>query len=441
VNLQKSIALVTYVIAAFFLSKLSRESFLYLSSLYVLMFGIFLYWIIKSYRSELSQFDIIAVILLCIVFFFSPPNLSEDVYRFIWDGQLAMQGINPYADIPSYYFTSENQISGVLADIYPLLNSPDYYSVYPPVLQIIFEIIARISGQEIFWHIFSMRAVLMFSLIGNLFVVRAIMKNIGIPSAFSLLFFLNPLVLSEIIGNVHFEGLQILWMMISIWFLLKQNIIKAGLFWGLAASIKLLPLLALPLLVRYLGWKKGLLFCGIACSSVMLTFIPYFNAELIINFFNSIDLYFRAFEFNASIYYLMRSIGYWVKGYNWIHFAGPLSAALGLIGILITAQRQQPGNREQLFENLLLSFSIYLFFATTVHPWYLITPMILAIFQKHYFIWVWSFFIIFTYHTYQHETVKESMIVIWIQYFFVYLTILFRKEIGLFVHKIFLKQL
>ena len=63
-----------------------------------------------------------------------PPSLSDDAYRYVWDGQVQAHGINPYQYVP------QDPALEFLQDgaLYDHLNSPAFYSVYPPVSQLIF---------------------------------------------------------------------------------------------------------------------------------------------------------------------------------------------------------------------------------------------------------------------------------------------------------------
>ena len=52
------------------------------------------------------------------------PQLSDDIYRFVWDGRLINQGVNPFAQLPAYYMQEGNQLPGLTPDLFARLNSP-----------------------------------------------------------------------------------------------------------------------------------------------------------------------------------------------------------------------------------------------------------------------------------------------------------------------------
>ena len=53
---------------------------------------------------------------------FSPPYLSDDLYRYVWDGRVQAAGINPYRYIPA-----DQSLVGLRDEkIYPKINRRDY---------------------------------------------------------------------------------------------------------------------------------------------------------------------------------------------------------------------------------------------------------------------------------------------------------------------------
>ncbi len=79
-----------------------------------------------------------------------------------------------------------------------------------------------------------------------------------------LLYALNPLVIVELVGNIHYEGLTICFLLAGLYFYKKQKDLPSATFLGLAAGVKLLPLIFLPGFNRQneLEKKSALLFRG-----------------------------------------------------------------------------------------------------------------------------------------------------------------------------------
>jgi hypothetical protein len=128
----------------------------------------------------------------------------------------------------------------------------------------------------------------------------------------------------------------------------------------------------------------------------------------------STSLYFQSFEFNASIYYLIREIGYEVKGYNIIATSGPLMAILSFSAMIIfnvSAPSKMP-----LPERMLWTYLIYFFFATTVHPWYVLPILVLGILSGYWFAVAWTFLVFFTYWGYTESGYQEYLGIVIFEY-------------------------
>lgn len=78
-----------------------------------------------------------AIVRLALLF--TEPNLSDDYFRYIWDGILVEYGVNPYLYLPSELISNPEFSHVPLSqELYNGFNSQHYYSVYPPVNQFIF---------------------------------------------------------------------------------------------------------------------------------------------------------------------------------------------------------------------------------------------------------------------------------------------------------------
>ena len=130
---------------------------------------------------------------------------------------------------------------------------------------------------------------------------------------------------------------MIFFVLLSFWLLLQNRWVGSSAVLALGIGTKLLPLIFLPLLVRYLGWKRGLLYASVTFVFTAVLFLPFLSLDLFQNVFSSLNLYFQKFEFNASVYYLIRAAGYWLEGYNIISGAG------FVLFILIGLGRAVPG--------------------------------------------------------------------------------------------------
>jgi hypothetical protein len=210
------------------------------------------------------------------------------------------------------------------------------------------------------------------------------------------MYLLNPLVIIEGSGNVHFEAALLPFLAIGLDRADRFRPIGAGLGLGAAVLTKLNPLIFLPAFYRRFSSNQRIAFALSFFLLCLVAFLPFLRG-----FFDAIpgySLYFRQFEFNASFYYLISELAKSVVDYNPIAVLGPSMGVLATASILLIAVRPIP-----LIEKALLSYLAFLLFSTTVHPWYLIPFVFLAIRARRHVLLIWSFTIFFSYSHYVGE--------------------------------------
>jgi len=369
---------------------------------------------------------LLAALLLRLVWLPALPSFSDDYHRFRWDGLLVASGINPFQYRPNEFVSGSNSLVTSLEEpqaanhekpktkneqlktIYPKLNSQHYYSVYPPVCQAVFGLASSVFPANERGAVLLMRLVLLLAEAATAGLLLALLRQFKLPSERALWYLLNPLVIVELTGNLHFEALVVTFLLLALWLLVRGRWQWAAGALGLAVSTKLLPLLVLPLLVRRLGRWRFVGFAALTGLVVALLFAPFISAELVRNIGRSLDLYFRSFEFNASFYYLLRAGGYWLTGYNQIARIGPALALLvvGITGALVLGEKR-PG-WATLPRALLLLLTAYYLLATVVHPWYLTPLVMLSVFTPYRYALVWSGLAVLSYAAYQTSAYTEN---------------------------------
>jgi alpha-1,6-mannosyltransferase len=384
-----------------------RQSFGQLFGLYSALFVLYIFLIktIKNAREIIFMGIFFRLLLL-----FSIPALSDDFYRFVWDGRLFLNGLNPYTILPSKFIQSTD-FQRVISDksIFQHLNSPHYYTVYPPLNQFIFSISSWLSQGDLFKNILWLRVFILLAEIGTL------MSMSDKPTDASVgLYAFNPFIILELTGNLHFEALVIFFLALA-YKVVKKNLFLSAFFFACAVSTKMLPLIFIPLIINHLGLKKGLIYTSMVGIFTLLFFAPFIDMMLIEKLFSSVNLYFQKFEFNASIYYLVRAIGFKIYGYNIIGIAGKTMAFLTFSGICFISWKSK-----NLFLVALGVLTFYFAMATTVHPWYVSTLVAITVFTKFRYPIIWSYLIFLSYATYQTDLYQENLWLVALEYLIVF---------------------
>lgn len=399
-------SLVFYILLVF--AHQERENFIVYFVLLSALFALYLYSLLKANWTAWQT--LIIALAFRLVFTSFVPILSDDVYRFIWDGVLGINGFNPYLYLPSTFQF------GTLDGLYEQLNSPNYYSLYPPLKQYFFQLGAFFGGGTIQGSIVSFRLILIGAFIGNFYFIKGICEHLhysGVKTAKVLaIYAFNPFLIIETAGSLHFEGLMLMFLLAAYYTYLRfKKVTVSAIFFAFSVSIKLLPLIFLPLIWKKLGLKRGLQFVLISVIVNVLLFLPFFKLELLSNILNSLDLYFHKFEFNASIYFLLRELGEVLTGYNLIYYFGPLLALLSFTLILKVSFSSIKFAKASLY--ILL---IYVSCTTTVHPWYIITLLGISLFTDFRFPVVWTYTVGLSYFAYSFNPVKENLWLIFLEY-------------------------
>ncbi len=410
----KALVILCYVNLAYFVS---REDFGLLLTHYFIVFAGFLYFLNRAAFS----FGFLAFMGLVfrLLFIASTPELSNDYYRFIWDGRLLLEGFNPYLSYPLDFLqgTQAEVIDqgAQLADGMGNLNA-SHYTVYPPLNQLCFFLAALVGSKSIMASVVVLRLIMISADIGIWWIGRKLLRHLDISERCIYFYLLNPFVILEFTGNLHFEGLMVFFLLWAVYLLLTQKWIQSAVVLGLSVSVKLIPLIFLPLLFKKMGFKKAVSYYLFTGLTVLILFSPFLSQALIANFFSSIELYFQNFEFNASIYYIVRAIGYEVTGYNIIQTAGRILPLITLAGILtLSFFRKNQGSRT-LVASMLWAVTIYYGLSTTVHPWYIAVPLALSVLSGYRFPVVWSGLVILSYGAYSQAGFQENLWLVSLEY-------------------------
>ena len=386
-----------------------RQSFGQLISLYSALFVIY-FFLTKTFKN--AREVIFIGVFFRLILLFSIPALSDDFYRFIWDGRLLANGINPYTILPADFINSidyQNNVENNL--IFSRLNSPNYYTVYPPLNQLIFATSATLSKGSLFGNVIALRIFILLAEISLLFML---IKN-KYSDKFNLYSF-NPLIIIELNGNLHFEGVVMCFLVLALSMGVKdrKSLVFSSFLFACAVCIKMLPLIFIPLIIKQLGWKKGIFYTSMVGVFTVLFFLPFLDQMLIEKLFSSINLYFQKFEFNASIYYLIRAVGFKIFGYNIIGMAGKIMAFLTFSGVLFISWKSK-----NLFVGSLAILTLYFAMATTVHPWYVTNLLVIAVFTSFRYPIMWSYTIFLSYATYQTNFYQENLWLVTLEYLLV----------------------
>lgn len=187
---------------------------------------------------------------------FAPPLLSDDLYRYLWEGRLWLEGVNPYRIAPS-----DPALAHLRDGLWTQINNKPLGSIYPPLSQLLFVVVQWLGGA-----VWTLKLLALFAHV----LCVALLGLISTARKASLALALNPLMLSEAALNGHFDILCGLALLTSAWALARNRYVQAGVAAGAAVGLKVVGLIALPLFVRR---PRALGATGLASALLLLPLV------------------------------------------------------------------------------------------------------------------------------------------------------------------------
>jgi alpha-1,6-mannosyltransferase len=167
------------------------------------------------------------------ILIFSRPTLTDDVYRYVWDGRVQAHGINPYhypPNSPELFYLRD-------PDIYPSINRKPAVTVYPPAAEASYFLLWRIWPDNVHWFQAAMAA-------GGLLagtLLMGLLKDLGYSHARALIFLWSPLLVFETAHAAHVDGLVLPFLVGAWWARVRGKDALTGFLLGVATAMKLYP--------------------------------------------------------------------------------------------------------------------------------------------------------------------------------------------------------
>ena len=203
----------------------------YLAGHAVLLALMFLAWFRLRHSGDGMRLVLGAALLFRLVSAVGEPALSDDVYRYVWDGRVQLHGIHPYS------FAPEDPALEHLRDSdWARINHPELKTIYPPLAQILFLVLAALGAGPVGFKLAM--GLLDFGVV--LALVR-LLKKLGLPGDRAVLYAWNPLAVLETAGSGHIEPLAVLLVLLAaLWIIEPRRSLSTAALAG-AVQVKLLP--------------------------------------------------------------------------------------------------------------------------------------------------------------------------------------------------------
>lgn len=242
---------------------------------------------------------LMVALLLRLMFVFSPPQLSDDIYRYLWDGHNVLSGVTPYAAPPAI-MTPEPE----LRQIHQAINHKEYTTIYPPAAQLIFA-----SGTALGGTLIGLKAFLVLIDLVLCAMMILLLHKLDLPVWRAVLYAWNPLPVLEIAGSGHVDGAGMALFLAALLLLLgyggrRAGAAASGAVFAAAALVKLFPLVLAPVLFLLAPRPRRPYFLAGFCGGLTLLSIPFLPD--LVRILDSLGAYAKNWEFAGFAFNALR---------------------------------------------------------------------------------------------------------------------------------------
>jgi len=276
------------------------------------------------------------------------PTLSDDLYRYAWDGRVLAAGIDPYAHAPA------DPALAPLRDavIHPRINHPALRTIYPPLAEAGFGLVGVVRSA--LPHANELLLDKLWIVVNDLALCLLLCLACGRRGSAwdAIVYAWNPLVVAEYAGSGHHDPTGIVWLVAALMWSGRAPV-RSALAAAAAVLVKLVALPALPFLAR--EWSRT---ARIAGALALLGGLGLY-AALARGPGSGLEAFANHWRHNESLFAPLAAL--W--GDHTARFVAAGLLATIVVLLLVSGVRTETGVRTTLKSALLLG--------PVLHPWYL----------------------------------------------------------------------
>ena len=299
---------------------------------------------------------LLLVLALTVRLLLLPHEPSDDINRYLWEGRLVNAGISPYA-----YAPDAPQLAHLAGDdpYHAQVNHPDNPAAYPPMILLMFAVIARFSYSSM-----AIKLVLLGFDLGTLMVLLALLRRRGMSCQWSVLYAFNPVILYSFAGQGHFDAAQNFFLMAALYCYDIKHWSTMFIAAGLAVQGKFTALVGLPFLVR----RDNLKYAWLCLLTILAPYVPFLLADSR-QLFYSVIKFGEQYAFNGSIHGFLRLSMGGIQPAT--HIVKHVFAGLLLWGWYFFHPHRKGRYRDDPLPGVFFALGALLLLSPTIHFWYI----------------------------------------------------------------------
>lgn len=311
-------------------------------------------WLIASYRvlggRGATRFDLpivmIFAVLMRALFLTTSPVLSDDIFRYVWDGRVQHAGINPYV-----YAPDAEELVSLRDEQYERINNKEIPTIYPPLMEMAFFLVTGVS-ESVFW----MKAFFVLIDFGLMALLAGLLHSLGLERERVLLYAWCPLPIVEVAASGHNDVLGAALLMAAIWAVRHRRGPLSMSLLTLSGLAKIVGLALAPLFLRFTGFRA---FVWAPALTLLIFASPYAGAGTLA--FRGLHQYTTRWRGNDSLFHVLYAL------------TNSLDAAKLIVAVLlVTLVLTLVYLRAAPLPGAYVTVGAILMLTTTAHPWYLL---------------------------------------------------------------------
>lgn len=357
---------------------------------------------------------LVVALLLRLAMLPMTPSLSDDAYRYLWDGRLLLHGINPYHHVPA-----DTALTRFHDDLFLLQGYPATPTIYPPGAQVVFAAsmaVAEAFGGSYRLGFLVLKLLMIAGEVMALWILLLLLESLGRPRREALLYAWHPLVVVELAGQGHTDVFWVLALGLALLGYHRQRMGGGVPGLALGGILRLFPLAFIPLWGRFLGmrwWLRGLLLS----LPILLLFLPLLAPQVLERYTTLLAHFTNYYEFNGGFYYGVKAIIDELRLRPSNVIAGGIGTGVQLVlFLLIWYAPPRDRSLPVLAWRALLLVTVQIVLGAKVHVWYFTAPLYLLPLVSCRALrraWLWALLIApFTYLAYAAAPPRESMTIV-----------------------------
>lgn len=249
-------------------------------------------WSILRRRGAGFAFVIGAALVFRVLAACGGPALSDDVYRYVWDGRVQLHGVQPYSHAPDDPALAELRDAN-----WEKINHRELKTVYPPLAQMLFVVLSAIGLGP-----FGFQLCLGLIDFGVVLALAYLLRTLGLPRDRLVFYAWNPLAVLETAGSGHIEPLGVALVLLAAAWIIDRRPGLSTLALAGAIQVKLFPVVLVPGCLRRYRLRE----VALLAAAIVVPFLPYAATGPVLG--GGLFDYAQRWEFNSLGYFALQGL-------------------------------------------------------------------------------------------------------------------------------------